>query len=134
MLKNLFLHINEETLALSHLRKYHDRTPGLFKAKFQERRMITLTSKCYYAENSETKSMSYAKPKFSCEGVSKKQNPMSWERYLKLLDGSINIAMNMGFHLFYQEVVTYTQDKLDLNMYYSKCIIDPNGIHTELLR
>ena len=26
--------------------KYHDRTPGLFKADFQGTRMITLTSKC----------------------------------------------------------------------------------------
>ena len=31
--------------------KYHDITPGLFKAEFQGTRMIALTSKCYYAED-----------------------------------------------------------------------------------
>ena len=51
--------------------KYHDRTPGLFKAEFQGTRMIALMSKCYYAEYVKLK------PKFSCKGVSKKQNPMS---------------------------------------------------------
>ena len=30
--------------------KYHDRTPGLFKAEFQGTRMIALTRKCYYTE------------------------------------------------------------------------------------
>ena len=46
--------------------KYHDQTPGLFKAKFQGMRMIAVTSKCYYAE--DTKSTSFAKPKISCKG------------------------------------------------------------------
>ena len=31
--------------------KYHDRTPGLFKAEFNGIKMIALASKCYYAEN-----------------------------------------------------------------------------------
>ena len=31
--------------------KYHDRTPGLFKAEFNGAKMIALASKCYYAEN-----------------------------------------------------------------------------------
>ena len=67
--------------------KYYDRTPGLFKAEFQGTRMIALTCKCYYAENAKSK------PKFSCKGVSKRQNPMSWERYyLEALNGSINRA------------------------------------------
>ena len=35
--------------------KYHDRTPGLFKAEFQGTTMIALTSKCYYAENAKLK-------------------------------------------------------------------------------
>ena len=51
--------------------KCHDRTPGLFKEEFQGTRMISLTSKCYYVEDEKSKA------KFSCKGVSKKQNPMS---------------------------------------------------------
>ena len=54
--------------------KYHDRTPGLFKAEFRGTRMIALTSKCYYAEDQET-----LKKKFSCKGVNKRQNEMDWE-------------------------------------------------------
>ena len=53
--------------------KYHDSTPGLFKAEFQGTRMIALTSKCYYANDGELH------PKISCKGVSKKQNLMSWD-------------------------------------------------------
>ena len=52
--------------------------------------MITLMSKCYYTEGENLK------PKFSCKGVSKKQNPMSWERYLEALYRSIDKAQNMG--------------------------------------
>ena len=56
--------------------KYHDRTPALFKAEFKGTRMIALTSKCYYAEDGKMKA------KVSCKGVSKKQNEMTWNRYL----------------------------------------------------
>ena len=31
--------------------KYHNQMPGLFQAKFQDKRMITLTSKCYYTDS-----------------------------------------------------------------------------------
>ena len=37
------------------------------------------------------------KPKFSCKDISRKQNPMSWERYLEALNGSIDRASNTGF-------------------------------------
>ena len=47
--------------------KYHSRTPGLLKPKFQGTRMVA--RKCYYTE--DTKSMSFAKPKISCKGVRK---------------------------------------------------------------
>ena len=73
--------------------KCHDRTPGLFKAKFQGTRMITLTSKCYYAEDDKSRA------KFSCKGISEKQNLMSWERYLEALNRSIDKAQNTGFRL-----------------------------------
>ena len=71
--------------------KYHDRTPGLFETEFQGTRMITLMSKCNYAKDAKLKH------KFSCKGVSKHQNSMSWERYLEALNRSINKAQNTGF-------------------------------------
>ena len=55
-------------------------------------KMIALKSKCYYAESTEVQ------PKFSnCKGVSKKQNAMSWERYLEALNRCIDMATNLGF-------------------------------------
>ena len=73
--------------------KYHSRTPGLFKAEFQRMRMIALMNKCYYTEDK------ILKPKFSYKSISKKQNPLNWERYLDALNGSINRATNTGFRL-----------------------------------
>ena len=109
--------------------KYHDRTPRLFKAEFQGTRMITLMSKCYYAKDAKSK------PKISCKGVIlKKQNSMSWERYVEALNGSMDTLTNVGFWLYELEIVTYTQDKLGLSTYHDKRIVNPDGIHTKPLR
>ena len=108
--------------------KYHDRTLELFKAEFQGTRMIALMSKCYYTEHAKSK------PKFSCKGISKKQNLLSWERYLESLKGSIDMATNTGFHVHRHKIVTYTQEKLDLIAYYNKHIVAPDRIHTVSLQ
>ena len=92
---------NGETAKFLSTLKYHDRTPGLFKQEFQGIRMIALISNCYYTENAKSK------PKFSCKDVSKKQNPMSWERHLEALNGSINKAQNTGFRPLGSGTVTY---------------------------
>ena len=94
--------------------KYHDRTPGLFRQVFQGTMMIALTCKSYYAEDDMSRA------KFSCKGVTKKQNHMSWERYLEALNGSINKARNTGFRLLGSGIVNYTQSKLGLSAYYNK--------------
>ena len=107
--------------------KYHERTPGLL-AEFQGKRMITLTIKCYYANDGK------AEHEISFKGVRKKQNSMSWERYLEALNGSIDTATNMRFRPYEQGIVTYTQDKLGLSACYDKRIVDPDGIHTKPLR
>jgi hypothetical protein len=107
--------------------KYHDRTPGLCKAEFKGTRMIALTCKCYYAEDTEMK------PKFSCKGVSQKQNVMSWDRYKGALDGFKDKAQNTGFRVNDNQIVTYTQNKLGLSAYYDKRIVAADGIHTKPL-
>ena len=99
-----------------------------FKVEFQGMRMITLTIKCYYAENAKSK------PKFSCRGISKKQNPMSFERYLEAPNESINKAQNMGFRILRKGIITYNYEKLDLSAYYDKSIVAPDGIRTSPLR
>ena len=74
-----------------------------------------------------------SRAKFSCKGVSEKQNSMSWERYLEALSESIDKAQNTGFRLLGSGTVTYTQSKLGLSVYYDKRIVAPDGISTEPL-
>ena len=78
--------------------------------------------------------------KFSCKGVSKKQNDMSFKRYKDVLDRFQNIsefqnayvdkAINKGFRVHEQGMVTYEQNKLGLSAYYDKRVVLSDGIHT----
>ena len=107
--------------------KYSERTPGLFKIEFIGFRMIALTAKCYFVEGKEG-------TKYSCKGVSKKQNEMTWNRYMEALNGSIDKAKNIGFRVHDQGIVTYEQNKLGLSAYYDKRYVLEDGIHTEPLK
>ena len=109
--------------------EYSKRVPGLFKPEFKGKRMIALTSKCYYADNGD----SDTKVKFSCKGVSRRQNEMNWERYRKALLGSLDKARNIGFRKRDNHIVTYEQSKLGLSAYYDKRIVHEDGIHTNYL-
>ena len=109
--------------------EYSKRVPGLFKPEFKGKRMIALTSKCYYADN-ETGSVK----KFSCKGVSRRQNEMSWERYKNALFGALDKVTNIGFRKKENHIVTYEQTKLGLSAYYDKRIVHEDGIHTSCLR
>ena len=97
--------------------EYSKRVPGLFKPEFKGKRMIALTSKCYFADNGDSKA------KFSCKGVSRRQNKMSWERYKNALFGALDKVTNIG----------YEQTKLGLSAYYDKRIVHEDGIHTSCL-
>ena len=107
--------------------EYSKRVPGLFKPEFKGKRMIALTSKCYYADNGGSNK------KFSCKGVSRRQNEMNWERYRKALFGSLDKARNIGFRKRDNHIVTYEQSKLGLSAYYDKRIAHEDGIHTSCL-
>ena len=108
--------------------EYSKRVPGLFKPEFKGKRMIALTSKCYYADNGAGSTK-----KFSCKGVSRRQNEMNWERYRKALFGSLDKARNIGFRKRDNHIVTYEQSKLGLSAYYDKRIVHEDGIHTSYL-
>ena len=109
--------------------EYSKRVPGLFKAEFQGKRMIALTSKCYFADSGGDEGIK----KFSCKGVSRRQNKMNWERYRKALFGSLDKARNIGFRKRDNHIVTYEQSKLGLSAYYDKRIVHEVGIHTSCL-
>ena len=109
--------------------EYSKRVPGLFKPEFRGKRMIALTSKCYYADSGRDEGVK----KFSCKGVSRRQNEMNWERYRKALFGSLDKARNIGFRKRDNHIVTYEQSKLGLSAYYDKRIVHEDGIHTSYL-
>ena len=111
--------------------EYSKRVPGLFKPEFKGKRMIALTSKCYFADNGEN---GVGGIKFSCKGVSRRQNQMSWERYRNALFGALDKVTNIGFRKKENHIVTYEQTKLGLSAYYDKRIVHEDGIHTSCLR
>ena len=115
--------------------EYSKRVPGLFKAEFQGKRMIALTSKCYFADSGAGASHNGGEgvKKFSCKGVSRRQNKMNWERYKNALFGSLDKARNIGFRKRDNHIVTYEQSKLGLSAYYDKRIVHEDGIHTSCL-
>ena len=111
--------------------EYSKRVPGLFKPEFKGKRMIALTSKCYFADNGEN---GVGGIKFSCKGVSRRQNQMSWERYRNALFGALDKVTNIGFRKKENHIVTYEQTKLGLSAYYDKRVVHEDGIHTSCLR
>ena len=109
--------------------EYSKRVPGLFKPEFKGKRMIALTSKCYFADNREE-----GRPKFSCKGVSRRQNKMSWKRYKNALFGALDKVTNIGFRKKENHIVTCEHTKLGLSAYYDKRIVHEDGIQTSCLR
>jgi len=108
--------------------EFSKRTPGIFKPEFVGTRMIALTAKCCIAQNDA------GAIKFSCKGVSKRQNDMSFERYKDCLNHvGIDKARNIGFRLYDHGLVTYEQSKLGLSAYYDKRYVLEDGIHTKPL-
>ena len=114
--------------------EYSKRVPGLFKPEFKGKRMIALTSKCYFADNGESGASQETIPNFSCKGVSRRQNKMSWERYKNALFGALDKVTNIGFRKKENHIVTYEQTKLGLSAYYDKRVVHEDGIHTSCLR
>ena len=78
--------------------------------------MIALTSKCYFADSGRDEGIK----KFSCKGVSRRQNEMNWERYRKALFGSLDKARNIGFRKRDNHIVTYEQSKLGYRLITTK--------------
>ena len=117
--------------------EYSKRVPELFKPEFRGKRMIALTSKCYFADNGGEAGAKLGKDegvkKFSCKGVSRRKNKMNWERYKNALFGSLDKARNIGFRKRDNHIVTYEQTKLGLSAYYDKRIVHEDGIHTSCL-
>ena len=120
--------------------KFSERTPGLFKPEFVGTRGVWLTAKCYLVQNEE-EMYANKENKYSCKGVSKKQNDMCFKHYKDVLDmfqnkyelQEVDKAINKGFRVHEQDMVTYEQSKLGLSAYYDKRYVLADGIHTRPL-
>ena len=106
--------------------EFSARTGGLFKPKFIGFRIIAGTAKCYFVDGKSG-------TKFSCKGMSKKQNKMTLERYMVALKGGLDIGKNTRFRVHEKGMVTYEQNKLGLSAYYDKRFVLEDGIHTRPL-
>ena len=120
--------------------KFSERTPGLFKPEFVGTSGVWLTAKCYLVQNEE-EMYTNKENKYSCKGVSKKQNDMCFKRYKDVRDifqnmselQEVDKAINKGFRVHEQGMMTYEQNKLGLSAYYDKRYVLPDGIHTRPL-
>ena len=118
--------------------KFSERTPGLFKPEFVGTRGVWLTAKCYLVQNEE-EMYTNKENKYSCKGVSKKQNDMCSKRYNDVLDifqnmsGEVDKVINKGFRVHEQGMVTYEQNKLGLSAYCDKRFVLLDGIYARLL-
>ena len=63
--------------------KKPDRTPGLFKLEHSGKRMIALTSNCYYSDGDGDDK------KISSKGVNKSQNTLDWDTYYRVLQACV---------------------------------------------
>ena len=94
--------------------KYDKRTPGLFKVEWEGNGIISLCSKTYYCFGDE-------KDKFSCKGVSKKNNVINKDKYLDvILSKRSGSGVNRGFRVMNNKMCTYVQVKNAFSYFYPK--------------
>ena len=111
------------------LKKYHKRTPGLFKVEYEGRSCIGLCPKMYFVEGAEHENKKY---KFSSKGIQKNNNEINKERFEKVLfdDNYKDICINKGFRVINNFMITYTQEKKGLSYVYNKRIVLEDGVST----
>ena len=106
--------------------KFSTRTPGLFKVEWTGDGMIALNSKTYYGTG--------AKHKLSCKGLNKRQNDLTREKYLHVLNTKKSAGgRNVGFITKGGKTYTYTTFKYALSYFYGKRKVHADGRSTEPL-
>jgi len=87
---------------------------------------VSLCSKTYYCFGD--------KDKYSCKGISKRQNDLTKDTYLNVLktqeSGS---GTNRGFRVRDNQVLTYTQTRAGLSYLYPKRKVAADGVSTSPL-
>jgi len=111
------------------LEKYDTRTPGLFKVEAKKYKMISLCSKMYCAGDE----IDIGKDKFSCKGIQKEGNNISYKTFESVLHGNKHSVVNQGFRYVDGTMKSYEQTKKGLSFVYHKRIVEPDGISTRPL-
>ena len=106
---------------------YDKRTPGLFKVEWSGDGFVGLNSKTYCCWGSEGR-------KISCKGISKKDNDIKKDVYLRVLkSGKSEEAENRGFRLLGNRMMTYSQFKTGFSYFYPKRKVEEDGVSTKPL-
>ena len=102
---------------------YDKRTPGLFKVEWRGDGFVGLNSKTYYCWG--------AKDKYSCKGISKKNNTITKDTYLRVLKTQESESgENRGFRVVNNKVLTYAQFRVGFSYFYPKRKVLADGITT----
>jgi len=103
--------------------KYDKRTPGLFKVEHTGDSIISLCSKTYFVSGD--------KDKYSSKGLSKQQNDITKNDFLKVLETkSSGGGSNTGFRVRDNSMWTYTQQRDALSYFYPKRQVLSDGVQT----
>ena len=103
---------------------YDKRTPGLFKVEWSGQGFVGLNSKTYYCWGEE-------KDKYSCKGISKKNNTIKKDTYLRVLrTGESESGENRGFRVVKNRVLTYAQFRVGFSYFYPKRKVLADGVTT----
>ena len=106
--------------------KFDKRTPGLFKVEWEGDGIVALCSKTYYCFG--------ANDKFSSKGISKRQNDITKETYLSVLQSKTAAGgNNVGFRVVNNGVSTYTQSRNAFTYFYPKRKVLEDNISTTYL-
>ncbi|XP_072048373.1 uncharacterized protein [Amphiura filiformis] len=107
-------------------RRFDKRTPGLFKLEWEGDGIVALCSKTWYGFG--------AKDKFSCKGVNKRNNEITAEKYKRvLLEQNADSAINRGFRVKNNRILTYQQERSAFTYFYPKRKVAEDGITTTYL-
>ena len=102
---------------------FDKRTPGLFKVEWSGQGFVGLNSKTYYCWGQSDK--------YSCKGISKRNNDITKEKYLKVLQTKkADEGVNKGFRIVNNRVLTYSQFRGGFSYFYPKRKVLSDGIST----
>ena len=103
---------------------YHKRTPGLFKEEFSGTGIIALNAKTYHTFNASTS-------KTSTKGIMCNLNSFNKAHFLDTLTTKKPVfGTNKGIMRKNNSMVTYTQLRSGLSVFYAKQLVCDDGVST----